>query len=1689
MRRVVLLVLACCIGARATNYYVSSTSGSDSNNGTSAAMPWKTFSAAGNHINAGSFGAGDVIYLKRGDTWNEQLIPPSSGTSGSPIQFDAYGTGAAPVITAAAPIPFVSTSWMYVSGNVWKTKVPIVTGMGAATTVDMVQFGSVYGRRQPYGSGCTSAIVSKYDWCLVWPNLYVYSGNVSTPPTTTYAADGSITPYVDSTGGLPLIWVVDKIWLTFQHIKVQGFSYIGVGVTGASDNIVFANVESDGMLPYGTTPHGFYVNASAGHGTNIQFVNDDAHLNYDGFRISGAASVTLTNCRGYANRDAGLRDSTSGSVSPVTYSYSHFYGNNIAQFPTSDVVGNTAVPVAGSGNVSSAVAPVVTNFATYPARFSFTVDDVGSAAETEEYINSFLGTFSLRGLKFNVAVVPSYGVDWGSVNIWYASGNEIDSHSWSHQYYTTNLNPQASTPYPNSPSIDIQYTGSGTAATLTIASNFLSTTVTGASGDSIGPIDLTSSSYDTESKLLTYLVTKPSYAVVTDTSGPLVRPNTKTKNLAAVASHDIKTSSYALLYDQTKLLPDEMSSAKSAIEAKVPGLTETFYIYPDGIEDPTTESNAVTAGYPAGRGSLAMKGQDNSTGSANSLYSNGVNVQNITSLAAIQVHGMTQAQINQIAASLVFRAAAWGAPYGLFTHYNSRSDLTPDISNTELGWLLDAITANGGVWLTNTALANAITAGTGISGTTRYIQNPSGSAVNLAVAQASSPTVGRGATTGYPVDLNGVDRSKLGAWDIGATAYLAQRYGAAGATGSTRIGGWPTGQSVSLPQIWVNSNEWRGTTARTVTFPSSSTGGSWSCGASGYGPYTAGSQASLQQAINDAEACRTANGSGTTISIPAGTTFSGTAGLILPQTAGDTSTNFIVLQSSSPLPTGRTVCSHGIQDNVPASVQPGIRNNGCNASAMSYQLGKSIYSVSGAFTLANGTATDTSAYNDVASMYTVEFTSPGTAVQTAAADVNGVGPHHFALLNGEFRPLAGLNQGGSVIKIGSGQETGLRQIPSHIHVGYSYVHGDMLDAPMSGCPSACVATGPVTGANALPNAISLNGCLTCSLTYNYTDKNLRPSGEGHSWYCDLCQTIKVAHNWFEGASMGNLTAGVSDTLPIDQLDVQDLEDRANRYTYPYSWMLAADHPYYWNGIMSTTGGTGTGCTINLQGAGGGGTVNNVEVYAPGSGYAVNDVLNLIYGSHTNAQVTVTSVNGTGGVTGIGITNGGSSYQGNNYIRKNPYEYKACLRCLADGNIFENSDNSGGQSGQMIFLHTSNVSSGTGDNYWVKVTDITITNNILRNGCTGLSLGGRSGTTSGNGGGQTEPTQRYLYANNLLYNVSASNLRCTGVSDKYGLRTGGEVSGNTWPATASLDATGTIVTATLTGSAGKLQTRVHVGDPIQMSGCVSTSASSFNTTPTAMGPLTIAGTVTAGLTIVYPAPVAGIPNDTATGCTYNNIQGYLGNLTVSHNTHILDSAYDPKNDVNGGVTPYQMDRYLAWKNNITLGGTGLLATGWEGTRATNSTWDPVTLTYNNNVLADRDSAVTCPTHLSAGPGGAICYTEYGGPNAGASPPVTLYLTPTATCSGNDPTVGNCVGVVGAMSTGTLPLALPDWHQYRLCKTGDTACNGKASIYAAGGAYDASDGGDLGADLNQIEAAQTSTWYCNPSCGIGSFADVP
>lgn len=81
----------------AASYYVDNTAGVDSNAGTSSAAPWKTISK----VNSTSFVAGDIVNFKRGSIWTgTTLVIDSSGSSGNPVTYQAYGSGNRPEIVA-----------------------------------------------------------------------------------------------------------------------------------------------------------------------------------------------------------------------------------------------------------------------------------------------------------------------------------------------------------------------------------------------------------------------------------------------------------------------------------------------------------------------------------------------------------------------------------------------------------------------------------------------------------------------------------------------------------------------------------------------------------------------------------------------------------------------------------------------------------------------------------------------------------------------------------------------------------------------------------------------------------------------------------------------------------------------------------------------------------------------------------------------------------------------------------------------------------------------------------------------------------------------------------------------------------------------------------------------------------------------------------------------------------------------------------------------------------------------------------------------------------------------------------------------------------------------------------------------------------------------------------------------------
>ncbi|MGA8761672.1 MAG: hypothetical protein WB562_02190, partial [Candidatus Sulfotelmatobacter sp.] len=415
----VLALLLAVLGAKAgaTTYYVSSSTGNDANSGNSASTPWQTVA----HVNAQTFQPGDAILFNRGDVWNESLIPPSSGTSGNPITFDAYGTGAAPNLTGYYAIP--SSAWVLVTGNAWKAPVPTTY-----TTINFCLFGSVWGQKV---AAASSNLTAQWDFYLANGYVYVYSeGN----PATYY--NEPIVPMALS--NVPVINVNGQSWLRFQHFLLNWFDQYGVYVQGTSDHLVFANIEADSMIPQGTQPLGFYVNESTPGPGDIKIYNAEAHLNYDGFRFDGVATaITMVNDKAYANRDGALVDNTGA----VTYSYCHFYASSLAVAGSTDVEWTSGSgPTAGPGNIAADTAPAVQVYQRYPAQVTLTVDDAGMTAGADTYYAStVLPIADTAGVPVGAAITAGYPLAQTLISEfqgWINAGRDVTSHSISHTYYT-----------------------------------------------------------------------------------------------------------------------------------------------------------------------------------------------------------------------------------------------------------------------------------------------------------------------------------------------------------------------------------------------------------------------------------------------------------------------------------------------------------------------------------------------------------------------------------------------------------------------------------------------------------------------------------------------------------------------------------------------------------------------------------------------------------------------------------------------------------------------------------------------------------------------------------------------------------------------------------------------------------------------------------------------------------------------------------------------------------------------------------------------------------------------------------------------------------------------------------------------------------------------------------------------------
>jgi hypothetical protein len=107
-------------------FYVSNSSGLDTNNGTDSGHPWKTIAK----VNSYAFQPGDGILFKRGDTWTgtTAISVSHSGNSTHQITYGAYGVGAKPIFNFLSSLNSLTSlsgwnlDWAR-NGNIWSKSV------------------------------------------------------------------------------------------------------------------------------------------------------------------------------------------------------------------------------------------------------------------------------------------------------------------------------------------------------------------------------------------------------------------------------------------------------------------------------------------------------------------------------------------------------------------------------------------------------------------------------------------------------------------------------------------------------------------------------------------------------------------------------------------------------------------------------------------------------------------------------------------------------------------------------------------------------------------------------------------------------------------------------------------------------------------------------------------------------------------------------------------------------------------------------------------------------------------------------------------------------------------------------------------------------------------------------------------------------------------------------------------------------------------------------------------------------------------------------------------------------------------------------------------------------------------------------------------------------------------------------
>lgn len=537
--------------------------------------------------------------------------------------------------------------------------------------------------------------------------------------TTTYngfyiSADYITIQNVTITGGganwrSAIVTAAGTEYLTIDNVRIHDFIGFGINFEGATTNFVIKNsyingsgIESTSSYPiaisgagstgtvqssvikeYNSNTPQTRLLSIGGAGTNVNIYNSVITRAYqNGIYVASGSTVNIENgyISAYGREVVGgyAITAASGGTVNVSNSVINRYGLN----PEGNYTNNVNL----GENVTQMAFPDFNGLTINEAFFTISADDIGNL----DYANDISQVLDNYGVHLTYSpqntdtITPSQFI---TLNDMISRDHDIGSHSISHARLTTEN------------AFALTYSGTDATATSTVSVDGTAfQIVTNLHNDDVGPLDLTSVSYDTIGELCTYLNGLSKYSCVLSDPG-WIDPASSTSlasgdvDLSDKAAHNIPLD-LRMPSAGGRFFTDELVNSKDDLETGIGGgYTVKSFVYPGQDHNATVMAAVKDAGYEIARGG----GYTYDTNS-NLLENIGNIYQASFTMTATTIKGsgydaLTDAEKEERIRNFARAYAAYALENGVWASVTLHT--TADLNTTEIDWLVDELVNDG----------------------------------------------------------------------------------------------------------------------------------------------------------------------------------------------------------------------------------------------------------------------------------------------------------------------------------------------------------------------------------------------------------------------------------------------------------------------------------------------------------------------------------------------------------------------------------------------------------------------------------------------------------------------------------------------------------------------------------------------------------------------------------------------------------------------------------------------------------------------------------------------------------------------------------------------------------------------------------------------------------------------------------